>query len=133
VYFVRPCKRWIFPNFVLFQNSKLDLFRIMYSAFSVLRQNQILWITRHMTKLTKMTKNGSKNPVFGSKIGSFQNSEYTEYSELIFFRSPFSVYYVLCQNWIYFSRSNSNFNQKFNYEFRTQGLSILYLDCYLAL
>jgi len=73
-----------------------------------------------LTKLTKMTKNGSKNPVFGSKTGVSEYSEYTEYSELVFSRI-----FRIASKLNFFLHSNSNFNRKFDYEFRTQGLSVL--------
>jgi len=76
--FIKALQKAKFSEFRIF--AKIETRFIMYSAFSILRQNQILQNTKHMTKLMKMTKIGSKNPVFGSKTGVSEYSEYTEYS-----------------------------------------------------
>jgi len=73
-----------------------------------------------------MTQNGPKNPVLGSKTEVSENSEYTEYLELVFSVFRILHFSVSRHNHIFFFHSDSKFNQKFDYEFGTQGLTNLH-------
>jgi len=75
---------------------------------------------------------GSKNPVFeaktgvlGSKIGVSKYSKNMEYEEFVLFQ----IFQKLQENgvkiefiFLLITRSNSNFNRNFDYEFGSQGL-----------
>jgi len=104
-------------------------FGTRFFPYSVFRQNRILRNTKHMAKLTKINffwpkmGPGSKNIHFWPKSPYSEFSVYTEYSEYVLF-CIYRIYRVKIK-FIFLQKtcSDSNFNQKFDYDFATQGLS----------
>ncbi len=91
--FIKALQKAEFSEFRIF--AKIETRFIMYSAFSILRQNQILRNTKHMTKLMKMTKNGSKTLFLGQKQGflNIQNIRNIRNIRNLFF-SVFRIYRI---------------------------------------
>jgi len=115
---------------------KIETRFIPYSVYSVSRQNQILRNTKHIKKITKLMKikffrpkiwplgpiMGSRGPkiyVLGPKPGISNIPHIWNILNLFF--SVFPIFRITSKS--IFLRSDSNFNQKFDYEFGTQGLT----------
>jgi len=122
---LRPCERQNFSNFVLLQNSNtfFSIFRIPYFPYCFI----IKWSEFQETNKTKKTKFfSSKTPCFWVKNTCFwvkkpcsEYSVYTENANMADFRYPKPVqkYHILIgSKFLRKTRSDSNFNWKFNYD-----------------
>ncbi len=130
---LRPCERQNIPNFVLLQNSKHDLVRIIrkYKIYFV----KIVFLdTQNYSKIyvfdiwcqfltIKRTFFILKRTFWPQNWG--QRSKTDVFVSFVFRKTKYGNYCVIIK--LLFSqkfRSDSNFNRKFDYEFGTHGLQI---------
>jgi len=92
---------------------------------NLLRHNRIIWISQKNTEYLEYLKNTS----FWVKSPFSKYSLYTEYSKMadFWYPKPVRKYRVFIE-FIFLQKTlpDSNFNQKFDYEFGTKGVSTLY-------